>query len=44
MSKTKEKQGDAEFISIVPITAAEELADDADAKRCMCLEGSAKTQ
>lgn len=29
---------------MVPIATAEELADDADAKGCMCLEGSAKTQ
>lgn len=39
ISMSEERPGDAEFISMVPITAAEELADDADAKGCMCLEG-----
>lgn len=36
---SKEKQRDVEFISMVPITAAEELANDVDAKGCMCLGG-----
>lgn len=44
MSMSREKLGDAEFISMLPITTAEELADDADAKGCMCLKGSATTE
>lgn len=44
ISISKEKQGDAEFISMLPITSAEERADDADAKGCMCLEGTPATE
>lgn len=37
-------KGDAELISMVPITTAAELADDADAKGCMCLAGKATAE
>lgn len=37
ISVSKEKRRDVEFISMVPITAAEERANDVYAKGCMCL-------
>lgn len=44
ISISKEKQGEAEFISMLPITSTEERADDADAKGCMYLEGTDTTK